>query len=241
MVFNSLTFVAFFAIVLILHSLPFGWTTKKVNLLLASYLFYAAWNPPFVVLLWLSTVVDWWAAQRIVKTEAPLPRRAWMLLSVIANLGVLGYFKYGHFLLENFRAHPFLKHRCALKGGTALNLFLFDVPRLSVDIDLNYIASAERAGPSYARNAEALRGVQPEDVLPGDIDANLGAPWIPPADIQSFAADLFRVPHGEKDLWLIPTAEVPVTNLYRDEVLDQSRLPISLTAYTPCFRSEAGS
>jgi seryl-tRNA synthetase len=59
--------------------------------------------------------------------------------------------------------------------------------------------------------------------------------------LPKFAADLFRVPHGEKDLWLISTAEVPVTNLYRDEVLDQARLPISLTAYTPCFRSEAGS
>jgi len=44
-----------------------------------------------------------------------------------------------------------------------------------------------------------------------------------------------------RDLWLIPTAEVPVTNLYRDEILDPKRLPISLTAYTPCFRSEAGS
>jgi seryl-tRNA synthetase len=59
--------------------------------------------------------------------------------------------------------------------------------------------------------------------------------------LPKFAADLFRVPHGEKDLWLIPTAEVPVTNLYRDEVLDSARLPISLVAYTPCFRSEAGS
>jgi seryl-tRNA synthetase len=59
--------------------------------------------------------------------------------------------------------------------------------------------------------------------------------------LPKFASDLFRVPHGDKDLWLIPTAEVPVTNLYRDEVLDGSRLPISLTAYTPCFRSEAGS
>ncbi len=59
--------------------------------------------------------------------------------------------------------------------------------------------------------------------------------------LPKFAADLFRVPHGERDLWLIPTAEVPVTNLYRDEVLDQARLPVSLTAYTPCFRSEAGS
>jgi seryl-tRNA synthetase len=59
--------------------------------------------------------------------------------------------------------------------------------------------------------------------------------------LPKFASDLFRVPHGEKDLWLIPTAEVPLTNLYRDEVLDGKRLPVSLTAYTPCFRSEAGS
>ena len=59
--------------------------------------------------------------------------------------------------------------------------------------------------------------------------------------LPKFAQDLFRVPHGEKDLWLIPTAEVPVTNLYRDEVLDGARLPVCLTAYTPCFRSEAGS
>jgi seryl-tRNA synthetase len=59
--------------------------------------------------------------------------------------------------------------------------------------------------------------------------------------LPKFADDLFRVPHGEKDLWLISTAEVPLTNLYRDEILDPARLPISLTAYSPCFRSEAGS
>jgi len=59
--------------------------------------------------------------------------------------------------------------------------------------------------------------------------------------LPKFASDLFRVPHGDKELWLVPTAEVPVTNLYRDEVLDGARLPISLTAYTPCFRREAGS
>jgi len=59
--------------------------------------------------------------------------------------------------------------------------------------------------------------------------------------LPKFAADLFRVPHGERDLWLVPTAEVPVTNLYRDEVLEAAQLPVSLTAYTPCFRSEAGS
>jgi len=59
--------------------------------------------------------------------------------------------------------------------------------------------------------------------------------------LPKFAADSFRVPHGDKDLWLIPTAEVPVTNLYRDETIEAARLPVSLTAYTPCFRSEAGS
>ena len=59
--------------------------------------------------------------------------------------------------------------------------------------------------------------------------------------LPKFEADLFKVPHGERNLYLIPTAEVPVTNLYRDETLDGSQLTVSLTAYTPCFRSEAGS
>jgi alginate O-acetyltransferase complex protein AlgI len=102
MVFNSLTFVVFFACVLGLHSLPLPWTAKKINLLVASYLFYAAWNPPFVILLWVSTVVDWYAAQGLVKARREAARHAWMLLSVIANLGMLGYFKYGQFLLDNF-------------------------------------------------------------------------------------------------------------------------------------------
>ena len=55
------------------------------------------------------------------------------------------------------------------------------------------LAAVLNAGPEYSRNAETLRRVQPEDVLPGDIDANLGAPWIPESDIQAFAADLFHV------------------------------------------------
>jgi len=104
MVFNSLTFVAFFACVLVLHNLPFGWTTRKINLLIASYLFYSAWNPPFVILLWVSTVVDWYAAQGLVKAKREAARHAWMLLSVIANVGMLGYFKYGQFVLDNFSA-----------------------------------------------------------------------------------------------------------------------------------------
>lgn len=57
--------------------------------------------------------------------------------------------------------------------------------------------------------------------------------------LPKFASDLFKC-EGH-DLWLVPTAEVPLTNLYRDETIEVSRLPFSITAYTPCFRSEAGS
>jgi len=74
--------------------------------------------------------------------------------------------------------------------------------------------------PPYMVNAESMYGT---------------------GNLPKFGADLFKVPHGDKDLYLIPTAEVPVTNLYRDETLEGARLPISLCAYTPCFRSEAGS
>ncbi|MEW6319556.1 MAG: serine--tRNA ligase [Acidobacteriota bacterium] len=58
--------------------------------------------------------------------------------------------------------------------------------------------------------------------------------------LPKFEQDLFKIA-GDWDLYLIPTAEVPVTNLYRGEILDGRLLPIKYTAYTPCFRSEAGS
>jgi len=65
-------------------------------------------------------------------------------------------------------------------------------------------------------------------------DAMTGTGQLP-----KFAEELYRVP--EDDLWLIPTAEVPVTNLYRDSILDADELPKKLTAHTPCFRREAGA
>jgi N12 class adenine-specific DNA methylase len=70
------------------------------------------------------------------------------------------------------------------------------------------LPAAEAAGPLYVRNAKALRAVQPEDVLPGDIDAGLGAPWIPESDIQAFAAELFKV----------ELSSVPIAHLKKDAV-----------------------
>jgi seryl-tRNA synthetase len=73
--------------------------------------------------------------------------------------------------------------------------------------------------PPFLVNAEALRGT---------------------GNLPKFEQDLFKIA-GEWDLYLIPTAEVPLTNLHRGEIIDGRQLPIRYTAYTPCFRSEAGS
>ena len=70
------------------------------------------------------------------------------------------------------------------------------------------LAAVQQAGTPYDRNVKALQNVQPEDVLPGDIDANLGAPWIPERDIQAFAAELFKV----------DASSVPVGHLKKDAV-----------------------
>src|SRR6185436_8781925 len=103
MLFNSYTFIAFFVIIMILHHLPFfKWTTKKVILLLASYLFYAAWNPPFILLLWLSKVVDYFVGKALYKQENKRKKNLLLVISLIGNLGMLCFFKYGGFLLENF-------------------------------------------------------------------------------------------------------------------------------------------
>ena len=104
MLFNSYSFIAFFAIILVLHHLPFTWKAKKTNLLLASYLFYAAWNPPFIILLWISTLVDFFVGKKLYNEEIRWKRKALLWVSLIGNLGMLAFFKYGGFLLENFVA-----------------------------------------------------------------------------------------------------------------------------------------
>ncbi|HEV8661159.1 MAG TPA: serine--tRNA ligase [Thermoanaerobaculia bacterium] len=73
--------------------------------------------------------------------------------------------------------------------------------------------------PPFMVNAESLRGT---------------------GQLPKFEEDLFKIA-GEKTYYLVPTAEVPVTNLHREEFLDAGRLPLSYTAYTPCFRAEAGA
>ena len=105
MLFNTTGFVVFFAVVLVLYYLTaMKWRSKKAMLLLASYVFYGLWNPPLIVLLWISTMVDWTAGNKLAKLENEAKRKMWLLLSICVNLGFLGFFKYGNFLMENFQS-----------------------------------------------------------------------------------------------------------------------------------------
>ena len=104
MQFDSFSFVLFFICVLVLFQLAPNWKLQKTVLLLGSYLFYAAWSPPLVVLIWISTVTDFVVALDLCAAEKPGRRRLLLLVSLLVNLGLLSYFKYAEFLLDSFAA-----------------------------------------------------------------------------------------------------------------------------------------
>ncbi|MFZ9834409.1 MAG: serine--tRNA ligase [Holophagaceae bacterium] len=98
-------------------------------------------------------------------------------------------------------------------------------------------AKLERALASFMLDIHLRKGYT--EILPPylvNAESMYGTGQLP-----KFENDLFKVAHGDTPLYLIPTAEVPVTNLYRNEILKESQLPIRHCALTPCFRSEAGS
>ncbi len=105
--FHSFEFFVFLLLVLGLHHvLPRP--QRRWLLLAASYWFYGAWDWRFLGLILLSTTLDWWLALRIEDERTPSRRRRWIVLSVVANLGILGVFKYTDFFLAGF---------CALTGA----------------------------------------------------------------------------------------------------------------------------
>ncbi|PYK95524.1 MAG: membrane-bound O-acyltransferase family protein [Verrucomicrobia bacterium] len=103
MLFNSLTFVVFFAVVVTAYWSVRSWNVRKNLLVVASYIFYGAWNPPFAALLFSTTAMDFWLGSRIAKAKGRHSRRMWLVASVCMNLSMLGFFKYGNFLLQNFQ------------------------------------------------------------------------------------------------------------------------------------------
>jgi alginate O-acetyltransferase complex protein AlgI len=103
MLFNSLTFVVFYVVVTTIYWSLSGWNLRKNLLVVASYIFYGAWNPPFAALLFSTTAMDFWLGRQIAKAQGQSAKKRWLVASVCMNLSMLGFFKYGNFLLQNFQ------------------------------------------------------------------------------------------------------------------------------------------
>ena len=103
MQFDSFTFMLFFIIVLILYQLMPNWRGQKILLLVSSYLFYAAWSPPLIFLIWISTLTDFYIAKSLPSAKSAKLKKYLLLLSLAINLGLLGYFKYAEFLVGSFQ------------------------------------------------------------------------------------------------------------------------------------------
>lgn len=98
--FDSFEFALFLALTLVFSAVLTG-RGRHAMLLVASYLFYASWSPPFIILLWFSTLLDFICGGQIAKRRSQAARLGYLLLSLSGNLSVLVYFKYGNFFLDN--------------------------------------------------------------------------------------------------------------------------------------------
>ncbi len=101
MTFDSLTFVVFLALVYAGHWAVRSWTARKAFLLATSYVFYATWNPFFVVLIVATTGFDWFAARWMDRTREPSRRKLILSASIAINLSALGFFKYAQFFSDS--------------------------------------------------------------------------------------------------------------------------------------------
>jgi alginate O-acetyltransferase complex protein AlgI len=101
MIFSSFEFVGFFAVVLLIRSCLRNFSAEKWFLLLASYVFYMSWSVPCVLLIIGTSLVDYFVGMGLGRIEDPRKRRLLLVVSIVANLGVLGFFKYTNFLLAN--------------------------------------------------------------------------------------------------------------------------------------------
>ena len=100
MIFNSWTFGAFFFIVYLLY-LHMSHHRQNILLLIVSWVFYGFWDWRFLFLLWTSITVDYFIGRRLSETVSPIQRRALITLSVMVNLGILGFFKYCDFFIKS--------------------------------------------------------------------------------------------------------------------------------------------
>jgi alginate O-acetyltransferase complex protein AlgI len=139
--FNSFVFVLFLAAVLIVHSVPLPWTIRKFNLLVASYLFYAAWDVSYVALLVLSTILNGGTAAVMGRyDDRTTLRKALLWIATLLNLGVLAAFKYGNDLLglAHSVSHrlgiPYSPPKITVLLPIGLSFFTFQAMSYTIDV-----------------------------------------------------------------------------------------------------------
>lgn len=103
MIFNTLPFLPFLLAILLTHRIA-PWKFNKGFLLLASYIFYASFSPPYLLLLLISTAIDFVAGRRIYACNKQTGRKAWLAISILTNIGMLSFFKYSDFLAVNVQS-----------------------------------------------------------------------------------------------------------------------------------------
>ncbi len=184
MLFNTSRFFLFLAVVLFaFYSAPRSW--RKPILLAASYFFYMFWNPKFILLLLTLTAIDYTAGLWIARTESPRRRKLLLILSLCANLGFLGFFKYYNFLADNLAALLQMPaHSFALNIILPLGISFHTFQSMSYVVDV------------YRREQEAIRN---------PLDYALFIAFFP----QLVAGPIVRAHEFFKDLfhWVRPTEE----------------------------------
>jgi len=154
MLFNSYTFAVFFVVLFALDRAIGHWPTRKGLLLLASYLFYAAWNPLYIFILGGSTGLDWWLARALDRAEGLRLRKALLILSLVANLGLLAFFKYWTLFMDGLAAllgigqpHALPRHDLLLPVG--ISFYTFASLSYTIDVYRRKVR-ADASLPDYA-------------------------------------------------------------------------------------------
>ena len=184
MIFTELRFLAFFvAVVATYWALPAN-RPRKVWLLAASYAFYAAWDWRFLSLIWISTLVDYLVGVGLGRTDAPRARRALLISSLAANLGLLGFFKYFGFFVDQAMALGellgFTGHRPSLEIVLPVGISFYTFQTLSYSIDV------------YRRRIEPTRNLLDLALFVGFFPQLVAGPIVRAAD---FLPQLRRLRH----------------------------------------------
>jgi alginate O-acetyltransferase complex protein AlgI len=153
MLFNSVDFILFFIVVLTLYRLVRGVRLQNALLLVASYWFYGAWDPRFLVLIAVSTCIDFRAALGIESSTEH--KKRWLVASMVSNLGLLGFFKYWDFgvesmatLLGTFGLHPNI-HTLGIILPVGISFYTFQSMSYTIDVYRGH-TKATRDFPAFA-------------------------------------------------------------------------------------------